>query len=74
MHSFLLQLFTYFFYINCYIHVFMFLYYVIKVSEDFLTTIDNVLDASLENVFESQTTANSSSRYIWERHLIKHDY
>ena len=49
----------------------MFLYYVIKVSEDFLTTIDNVLDASLENVFESQRSANSSSRYIWE---LKHDY
>ena len=42
----------------------MLLYYCIKVSEDFLTTIDNVLDAREENVFESQRTVNSSSRYI----------
>jgi hypothetical protein len=35
---------------------------IMKVSEDFFTTVDNVLDARIENVLESQKNANSSSR------------
>ena len=34
----------------------------IKVIDDFLYTVDNVLDASLQNIIQSQLSTNSSLR------------
>ena len=35
----------------------------LQISDDFCTTIDNVLDANDESVFQSQQDTKSSSRY-----------
>ncbi|XP_046853691.1 adhesion G-protein coupled receptor G6-like isoform X2 [Xenia sp. Carnegie-2017] len=37
---------------------------IVEIFEDIFTTIDNILDASSENIFESQQKTNSSSRIL----------
>ena len=34
----------------------------VKIADDFLATIDNVLEATIDNVVRSQQNTNSSSR------------